>query len=60
MRSPPLVTEVFLGSALWWLFLSFGVSLLRTKINAQNLLGLNKISGLILLIFGIVALHSSL
>jgi threonine/homoserine/homoserine lactone efflux protein len=55
-----LVAGVFLGSALWWLFLSFGVSLLRTKINAQSLLGLNKISGLILLIFGIVALHSSL
>jgi threonine/homoserine/homoserine lactone efflux protein len=55
-----LVAGVFLGSALWWLFLSFGVSLLRTKINARSLLGLNKISGLILLIFGIVALHSSL
>jgi threonine/homoserine/homoserine lactone efflux protein len=55
-----LVSGVFLGSALWWLFLSFGVSLLRAKISARNLLGLNKISGLILLIFGIVALHSSI
>jgi threonine/homoserine/homoserine lactone efflux protein len=55
-----LVSGVFLGSALWWLFLSFGVSLLRAKINAHSLLGLNKVSGLILLIFGIIALHSSI
>jgi threonine/homoserine/homoserine lactone efflux protein len=54
-----LVTGVFLGSALWWFLLSFGASLFRTKINAPNLRSLNKISGLILLVFGVIALHSS-
>jgi threonine/homoserine/homoserine lactone efflux protein len=54
-----LVTGVFLGSALWWFLLSFGASLFRTKVNAPNLRSLNKISGLILLVFGVIALHSS-
>lgn len=54
-----LVAGVFLGSALWWFFLSFGASLFRTKVNASNLRSLNKISGLILLVFGVIALHSS-
>jgi threonine/homoserine/homoserine lactone efflux protein len=54
-----LVTGVFLGSALWWFLLSFGASLFRTKINAPNLRSLNKISGLILLVFGVIALHLS-
>jgi threonine/homoserine/homoserine lactone efflux protein len=54
-----LVTGVFLGSALWWFLLSFGASLFRTKVNVPNLRGLNKISGLILLVFGVIALHSS-
>lgn len=50
-----LVFGVFLGSALWWLFLSSGVSLLRTKFNAHGLRWLNRISGLVLISFGIVA-----
>jgi len=54
-----LVTGVFLGSALWWFLLSFGASLFRTKVNAPNLRSLNKISGLILLVFGVIALYSS-
>jgi threonine/homoserine/homoserine lactone efflux protein len=53
-----LVIGVFLGSALWWFCLSFGASLLRTKINLQTLSGLNKISGFILVIFGAIALFS--
>lgn len=54
-----VVTGVFLGSALWWFLLSFGASLFRRKINEPNLRNLNKISGLILLVFGVIALHSS-
>jgi arginine exporter protein ArgO len=54
-----LTTGVFLGSALWWFLLSFGASLFRTKVNAPNLRSLNRISGLILLVFGAIALHSS-
>jgi threonine/homoserine/homoserine lactone efflux protein len=51
-----LVAGVFGGSALWWLLLSSGVSLLRSRFNASRLKWLNRISGLILLGFGIIAL----
>jgi threonine/homoserine/homoserine lactone efflux protein len=54
-----LVAGVFLGSALWWFLLSFGASLFRAKITGSNLRLLNQISGLILLVFGVLALHSS-
>jgi threonine/homoserine/homoserine lactone efflux protein len=51
-----LVFGVFTGSALWWVILSSSVSLFRTKFNPRGLQWLNKISGSILLIFGILAL----
>ncbi|GAB4369591.1 MAG: LysE family transporter [Elainellaceae cyanobacterium] len=51
-----LVAGVFLGSALWWLLLSGGVSLLRSHFDPHRLVWLNRISGLILIIFGIIAL----
>lgn len=51
-----LVIGVFSGSALWWLLLSSTVSLFNTKLNSYRLSWLNKISGLILLGFGVVAL----
>lgn len=53
-----LVVGVFLGSAAWWLLLSSGVSLLRSRIRVNQLRWLNRISGLILVIFGIIALSS--
>lgn len=51
-----LVAGVFIGSALWWLLLSGGVSLLRSRFNPDGLKWLNRISGSILLGFGIIAL----
>lgn len=51
-----LVLGVFLGSAMWWLLLSGGVGLFRDKFNAQGLLWVNRISGVIITIFGVVAL----
>ncbi|MBW4659676.1 MAG: LysE family translocator [Drouetiella hepatica Uher 2000/2452] len=53
-----LVAGVFSGSALWWLLLSSGADLLRGKFTPQRLRGLNRISGLILLTFGIIALSA--
>ncbi len=52
-----LVLGVFGGSALWWLLLSGGVSLLRSRFNPRAMQWLNRISGSIILIFGIIALH---
>ncbi len=53
-----VVCGVFLGSALWWCLLTGGLSLLRGKITARWLLWVNRISGSIILLFGIVALLS--
>ncbi len=53
-----LVLGVFLGSALWWLLLSTGVALLRSRLDLRALRWVNRISGIILLGFGLVALLS--
>jgi len=53
-----LVLGVFTGSALWWLMLSGGVSLLRSKFDARRLEWVNRISGVIITGFGVVALLS--
>ncbi|MFZ5879891.1 MAG: LysE family translocator [Chloroflexota bacterium] len=55
-----LVLGVFLGSALWWLLLSGGVGLLRNRFNAQAMTWVNRISGTVILAFGIWALGSML
>jgi threonine/homoserine/homoserine lactone efflux protein len=51
-----LVVGVFVGSALWWLTLSTGVSLFRTKFTPHRLQWVNRISGLIIAGFGLLAL----
>ena len=53
-----LVLGVFLGSALWWLLLSGGVSLLRERFTTTGLQWVNRISGLIILGFGLFALST--
>jgi threonine/homoserine/homoserine lactone efflux protein len=54
-----LVAGVFSGSAAWWLLLSSGATLLRSRLPLHRLSWLNRISGAILLTFGIIALGSS-
>jgi threonine/homoserine/homoserine lactone efflux protein len=51
-----LVLGVFTGSALWWLILSFGVSLFREHITPQWMMWINRVSGLIVFTFGVLAL----
>ena len=53
-----LVAGVFIGSALWWLFLSKGVGLLGKKFNLAGLRWTNRISGIIITTFGVLALLS--
>jgi threonine/homoserine/homoserine lactone efflux protein len=47
-----LVLGVFLGSAAWWLFLSTSVSRLRSRITPARMAAINKLSGVMLLVFG--------
>jgi threonine/homoserine/homoserine lactone efflux protein len=51
-----LVLGVFLGSAAWWLALSGGVGLLRSRVNATWMRAVNRASGCVLFAFGIWAL----
>jgi threonine/homoserine/homoserine lactone efflux protein len=53
-----LVLGVFLGSGLWWLALSFGVSLFRARFDARAMRWVNRLSGVVILGFGIWALGS--
>jgi threonine/homoserine/homoserine lactone efflux protein len=51
-----LVAGVFLGSALWWMMLSGAVSTLRARLDPGALRWVNRLSGLVLLVFGVTAL----
>jgi threonine/homoserine/homoserine lactone efflux protein len=53
-----LVLGVFSGSALWWLLLSGGVSLLRGRFTPGSLRWVNRVSGIIIAGFGLLALVS--
>ena len=53
-----LVLGVFLGSASWWLVLSSSVALIRIKFNSGLFKLVNRISGTIIIAFGLVALFS--
>lgn len=51
-----LVIGVFVGSALWWLALSTVIGLLRDRIHVTAFRWINRISGVILIVFGLVAI----
>ncbi len=53
-----LVLGVFCGSALWWLILGFGVSLFRERVTPQWMLWINRVSGIIVFAFGVLALSN--
>ncbi len=55
-----IVLGVFLGSSAWWFLLSGGVSLVRGKFDARAMLWVNRVSGVIILGFGMAALGSLL
>ncbi|MGA7730084.1 MAG: LysE family transporter [Chloroflexia bacterium] len=51
-----LVIGVFIGSALWWLLLSGGISLVRDRFTLRALSWVNRSSGILITAFGIIAL----
>jgi len=53
-----LVLGVFIGSALWWALLSNLTSLLRSRLDVQALRWVNRISGGVLLGYGLAAVAS--
>lgn len=55
-----MVFGVFCGSLLWWLVLSFVVARLRASINQQWLKWINRLSGLVVMSFGVACLSALL
>ena len=53
-----MVAGVFLGSAFWWLLLSGGVGCLRERFDAKKLAWVNRFSGTVILVFGLLALFA--
>ncbi len=53
-----VVLGVFAGSTLWWIILTSAISLLRSKFTPQWLLWINRVSGVIITLFGVFALLS--
>ncbi len=53
-----LVLGVFCGSAMWWLFLTGGIELIRNRLKPGFLDRLNQLSGVIIFGFGVLALAS--
>lgn len=51
-----IVLGVFLGSAAWWLTLSLGIGWMRDRLAANHMAWINRISGIIVAGFGILAL----
>lgn len=55
-----LVTGVFIGSCLWFLLLSSGVTLFRKKLDLVGLRWVNRIAGILIIISGVIAIASLL
>jgi threonine/homoserine/homoserine lactone efflux protein len=55
-----LVLGTFLGSASWWLVLTSAVHLLRARLDERSLRWLNRVSGVVLVAFGLSSLASLL
>lgn len=55
-----LVVGVFIGSCLWFLLLSSGVTLFRKKLDLVGLRWVNKIAGVLIIISGVIAIVSLL
>lgn len=60
LEASQLVAGVLVGSSLWWLMLSEGVTLFRRRIGANVMKWINRVAGCIIFVFGILAMVSSL
>ncbi|HYA19026.1 MAG TPA: LysE family transporter [Burkholderiales bacterium] len=55
-----MVLGVFLGSAFWWLILSSSVGHFRSRLSQQWMQWINRISGVTILAFGLIALANAI
>jgi threonine/homoserine/homoserine lactone efflux protein len=51
-----LIAGVFVGSAAWWLLLSSGVGILRSRFSSRSLMFVNRLSGVVIFVLGLYSL----
>ena len=56
LKSSFIILGVFLGAMIWWFALTFFINLFRKKFRLKQLWWINKIAGLIIIIFGTAAM----
>jgi len=54
-----LILGIFLGSSLWWVMLSEGVTFIRKRVNKNFTIWVSRIAGLVIMGFGIAAFIST-
>jgi threonine/homoserine/homoserine lactone efflux protein len=59
LAASSMVGGVFVGSALWWLFLSTGAASFQSRLSATWTQSFNRLSGLIIFAFGTYTLSAS-
>ncbi len=52
-----LIVGVLIGASLWWLTLSYIVNKFKSKISHGNLYWINRIAGIVIILFGIFSLY---
>lgn len=52
-----LVAGVFIGSSLWWFFLSFVASRVGSRIGERHMIYINKVSGAFFMLFGVFIIY---
>ena len=57
-RGSFMIAGVFIGACTWWFTLSFVVGLFRKKFRPRHLLWINRISGMLVITLGTIALFS--
>ncbi len=50
-----LVAGIFAGATLWWLLLTYVVSIFRKRFRLRNIFLLNRISGIVIIVLSIIA-----
>ena len=55
-----LTFGVFCGSAAWWVLLTSIVAIFRTRLTVEVLIWVNRVSGAVLLVFGIAAIAAGI
>jgi len=55
-KSSLIILGVFFGAMLWWFTLTFLIDLFRKKFRLKQLWWINKIAGIVIIVFGIAAM----